>query len=91
MYESHHCLIIGEGANQFAKEMGFPQIDNDELITEARRRQLQSALEAMKVADLSSEESETEEESEREKEEHHKKRHLVRQQSKAEIMKMVRI
>lgn len=90
MYESNHCLLIGAGANLFAQEEGFPQIDNKVLITEARRRQLQRAMEAMEAVDLSSEESESEDdESENQKVEHQKKRKLIRQQSKAEILKMV--
>ena len=89
MYESNHCLLIGAGANLFAQEEGFPQIDNKELITEARKRQLQRAMEAMEAVDLSSEESETEDEAENHREEHQRKKKLIRQQSKAEIMKMV--
>jgi beta-aspartyl-peptidase (threonine type) len=89
MDESPHCLLIGNGANLFAKEKNFAEIADQELITESRKRQLARALEAMEIVDMSEEDSESEVEDTQESVEHHKKKKLKRQQSKAEILKMV--
>ncbi|XP_031561892.1 isoaspartyl peptidase/L-asparaginase-like isoform X2 [Actinia tenebrosa] len=87
MDESSHCLLIGNGANQFAQEKNFPQIPNHQLITESRRRQLARALEAMELVEMSEDESESD--IEEPIEVHKTKKQLKRQQSKAEILKMV--
>ncbi|EDO47546.1 predicted protein [Nematostella vectensis] len=59
MTESNHCLLIGEGANMFADEQGIPRIPPEALITEARRRQLARAMEAMEIIDMSDDESDS--------------------------------
>lgn len=89
MDESPHCLLIGNGANLFAQEKNFPQIPNTELVTESRRRQLARALEAMEIVDVSEDESESDVDNEEALEVHKKKKVVKRQQSKAELLKMV--
>ncbi len=37
MEKSSHVMLVGEGANKFATEMGVPKISNSELITPAAR------------------------------------------------------
>ena len=38
MEKTSHVMLIGEGADQFAAEMGVPKINPSELVTPARRR-----------------------------------------------------
>ena len=35
MEKTDHCLLVGEGANMFAKECNMPNVDPSTLITEA--------------------------------------------------------
>ena len=39
MDKTDHCLLIGEGAERFAMEMGVEQVTRDQLITEAAERE----------------------------------------------------
>ena len=41
--EGHHVLLVGEGAQRFARQAGILECPEEELITEARRRQWQSS------------------------------------------------
>ncbi len=41
--EDHHVLLVGEGAQGFARQAGMAECPEEELITEARRRQWQAA------------------------------------------------
>lgn len=38
MEKTHHIMLIGEGANQFAAEMGVPKVDSLELVTPKARK-----------------------------------------------------
>jgi beta-aspartyl-peptidase (threonine type) len=38
MNESEHVLLVGEGANQFAREMGIPEYPEEELVVERERK-----------------------------------------------------
>ncbi len=35
MEKTEHCLLVGEGANQFANECNVPSVDQSSLVTEA--------------------------------------------------------
>ncbi|HMI41337.1 MAG TPA: isoaspartyl peptidase/L-asparaginase [Sphingomicrobium sp.] len=41
---SHHVLLSFEGADQFAREHGLEQVDNNWFVTDERRRQLEELL-----------------------------------------------
>ncbi|HKI75035.1 MAG TPA: isoaspartyl peptidase/L-asparaginase [Pseudomonadales bacterium] len=43
---SPHVILMGEGAEQFAREQGFELVDNSTFHTERRRRQLQELLDS---------------------------------------------
>lgn len=45
LHHSSHVMLIGEGAEQFARERGFALVDNSYFATERRRRQLEQMLE----------------------------------------------
>ncbi|XP_038073286.1 isoaspartyl peptidase/L-asparaginase-like [Patiria miniata] len=38
MEKTEHILLVGDGANKFAREMGVPEIPSEELITESKRK-----------------------------------------------------
>ena len=44
MEEGRHSLFVGEGAMARARVLGVPECDPEELVTDARRQQLESAL-----------------------------------------------
>ena len=48
MDRSRHVLLVGEGAEQFAREQGIAMMRESYFVTERRRRELQRALEAEK-------------------------------------------
>lgn len=53
MTSSSHVMLMGEGAEDFAKENGYTLIDNSYFHTERRRRQLEKRLQSEKVGALS--------------------------------------
>ena len=50
MERSPHVLLVGEGAEQFAREQGIPLKPDSYFITERRKREWQQALQAEKQA-----------------------------------------
>ncbi|WP_084193321.1 isoaspartyl peptidase/L-asparaginase family protein [Vibrio aerogenes] len=49
MMNSPHVYLGGEGAEQFARVQGLPQVENDYFSTDLRYQQLQSAIKAQAV------------------------------------------
>lgn len=47
---SEHIFLAGEGAREFARAQGVPEVAGDELVTEERRRQLERARGADRVS-----------------------------------------
>lgn len=45
MEESEHVMLVGEGAEAFAREQGVEMVPNETFYTERRRRQIEEALE----------------------------------------------
>ena len=44
MERTDHVMLIGEGANQFASDMGVPKVDSSEVVTPERRKQWEADL-----------------------------------------------
>ena len=52
MDQSRHVLLVGEGAEQFARERGVKLVPGSALVTERRRKDLQRAIDAEKKLKL---------------------------------------
>eukprot|EP00058_Branchiostoma_floridae_P023709 XP_002609199.1 hypothetical protein BRAFLDRAFT_90652 [Branchiostoma floridae] len=37
-YKTDHCMLVGVGANLFARQMGFPLVPTEELVREEHRK-----------------------------------------------------
>ena len=51
-FQTAHTLIVGKGANLFAKEMGVPEISTDELVTPEAREEWKTFMQFHKTVDV---------------------------------------
>ena len=50
--KSAHTLIVGKGANQFAKDMGIKQVSTDDLVTSEAKEEWKTFMQFHKTVDV---------------------------------------
>ena len=51
-FQTAHTLIVGQGANKFAKDMGVKEVSKDDLVTDDAKEEWKRFMEFNKTVDV---------------------------------------